>query len=71
MRGCLSPGLVLRHGDDTDGKDESAAKSPDCPRAAQILAGALASISAAIIASTFGVAGTLIGAALTSVIVIS
>jgi hypothetical protein len=35
----------------------------------QVIAGALASVSAAIIASTFGVAGTVIGAALTSVTV--
>lgn len=35
---------------------------------AQILAGALASVSAAVVASVFGVAGTLIGAALTSVV---
>lgn len=35
---------------------------------AQILAGALASVSAAIAASLFGVAGTLIGAALTSIV---
>lgn len=36
--------------------------------AAQILSGALASVSAAVVASVFGVAGTLIGAALTSVV---
>src|ERR671932_1841416 len=34
----------------------------------QVLAGALASVSAAVVASTFGLAGTLIGAAVTSVV---
>ena len=36
--------------------------------AAQIVSGALASVSAAIVASTFGGAGTLIGAAVTSIV---
>ncbi|MDP9373691.1 MAG: hypothetical protein M3Q65_14810 [Chloroflexota bacterium] len=34
----------------------------------QVVAGALASVSAAVVASTFGLAGTLLGAAITSVI---
>src|SRR5918998_6537729 len=34
----------------------------------QVLAGALAAVSAAVVASTFGLAGTLIGAAVTSVV---
>ena len=36
--------------------------------AAQIITGALASVSAAVVASTFGVTGTLLGAALSSVV---
>ena len=36
--------------------------------AVQIIAGALASVSAAVVASTFGVTGTLLGAALGSVV---
>src|ERR671916_808240 len=34
----------------------------------QVLAGALAAVSAAVVASTFGLAGTLLGAAVTSVV---
>jgi hypothetical protein len=37
---------------------------------AQVLAGALASVSAAVVASYFGIAGTLLGAATTSVVII-
>ena len=44
-------------------------RSPGRLSVVQVIAGALASVSAAIIASTFGVAGTLIGAALTNVTV--
>lgn len=35
---------------------------------AQVLAGALASVSAAVVASTFGLTGTLLGAAITSIV---
>ncbi|MGY1745136.1 hypothetical protein [Blastococcus sp. SYSU D00695] len=52
--------------DPTDGPDEQPERTRLSP--VQIAAGALASVSSAVVASFFGVAGTLIGAALASVI---